>query len=178
MTWRWPLPGVEPSLPPDGPLAFCAARDGEVHTGLDLVCAEGQPVAAVEDGIVLANAAFTGTAAGSPTLYPSRALMVLGESGVVLYGEVWPWDCARRGARVLAGQTVAEVVAVRGAGQPRPWSMLHLERWRDRDSALARYLGPAARDPVDWRLGAPQPDGLLDPTDMLCGLLDLRDVAR
>ena len=71
-----------------------------------------------------------------------------------------------------------EVVAVRGAGQPRPWSMLHLERWRDRDSALARYLGPAARDPVDWRLGAPQPDGLLDPTDMLCGLLDLRDVAR
>ncbi len=103
--WRWPLPGVSIAvIPREGePGAFGAVRRHDVHTGVDLHCGAGQSVLAVERGVVVAVEEFTGPAAGSPWWLPTRAVLVEGASGVVLYGEVVPEGAMVTGALVAQG---------------------------------------------------------------------------
>jgi len=154
--WLWPLPGVTPTVPIDGPGKFGAIRKHDIHTGVDLYCAEGQPVQAVEPGTVVAILQFTGANAGSFWWRDTNAVMVEGAEYVVLYGEIAESSVLTVGTPVRAGDVLGKVVRVLRQDRGLPTTMLHLELY-------ARGV----REPVWWRLEESQPTGLLDPTEWL-----------
>lgn len=143
-------------LGPDHPGAFGYPRKHHTHEGVDLYCPEGTPVAAVEDGVVVSIIPFTGEAAipPSPWWHDTWALLVEGDTGVVVYGEItlshgyWPGDIIR------AGEIIGHVKQVLKEDKGRPMSMLHLE--------LHRH---GTKDAVDWV--EYRPETLLDPTEHL-----------
>lgn len=150
--WASPVAAVMP----DAPGRFGAVRKHDVHTGVDLYVDPGTPVHAVEDGVVVAVEHFTGPAAGSPWWNDTQALLVEGESGVVVYGEIEVRSALRVGSRVCRGAELGEVVTVLREDKGRPRTMLHFE--------LMRH---GSRETVWWRLGEPMPSCLMDPTDAL-----------
>jgi hypothetical protein len=131
-------------------------RKHDIHTGVDLYCARGQPVQAVETGTVVAILDFTGAKADSPWWRDTRAVMVEGAEHVVLYGEIQETPGLAVGTTVQPGDTLGEVVRVLRQDRGLPTTMLHLELYA---------LG--VREPVWWHLGEGQPTGLLDPTEWL-----------
>ncbi len=140
-------------LPPH-PGAFGVARRHHVHEGVDLYCPVGTPVLAVEDGTVVAVEDFTGPRAGSPWWLDTRSVLVEGESGVVLYGEIEPSRGMFPGSPVRRGERVGAVVRVLRDGKGRPDAMLHLE--------LHEH---GARASAEWTTA--RPGTLLDPTPLL-----------
>ena len=142
-------------LPPH-PGAFGVKRQHHIHEGVDLYCAAGTPVMAVEDGMVVARQHFTGEKAQSPWWRDTEALLIEGVSGVVVYGEIAPYPHVTVGQNVKAGQEVGTVLQVLKEDKGRPMSMLHLE--------LHRH---GARDTFEWRAGRQRPPSLLDPTELL-----------
>ena len=76
-------------------------------TSIDLYCEKGTRVLAVEDGEVISIEDFTGPKAGYPWWNDTQAVLVLGKSGIVVYGEVSPK--VKVGDKVLKGQQVAVV---------------------------------------------------------------------
>lgn len=151
----WPLPDVAPaSIPSVG--AFGARRRYDVHTGVDLHAPEGSCVVAIEAGRVVAVCDFTGPAAGCPWWLPTRAVMIEGESGVILYGEIDSKLFA--GLDVAPGTPIGRVKRVLRNDKGRPTSMLHLELYVT-----------GTRAPVEvWSLESESPpDGLRDPTDLV-----------
>ena len=147
------------------PGAFGFKRANHTHEGVDLYCPEGTPVAAVEDGMVVALIPFTGahTTPPSPWWHDTWALLVEGDTGVVVYGEItaahmfWPGD------HVTAGEVIGHVKQVLVKDKGRPMSMLHLE-----------LHVPGTKDAYEWL--DERPASLLDPTDHL--LLPLTYVGR
>lgn len=160
MTQRvWPLIGQHP-LFPDGPGRFAAVRTHENHTGVDLYTEVGQPVVSIEDGIVAHIERFTGAHVPdkpSPWWNDTWAVLVVGPSGVVVYGEIRP--CVDIGDIVRAGQRVGTVIPVLRTFKGRPMVMLHLELLRAGSAATAI-----------WPRGQSRPSALLDPTDLLRGI--------
>jgi hypothetical protein len=157
---RFPLyePIPVPQLPAFG--AFGVRRKHDVHTGVDLAAPVGTPVLAVEDGIVAILGPFTGAEAGCPWWLPTDAVLVEGDSGVILYGEIEPM--VERWEAVEEGQVIGRVLRVLRTDKGYPTSMLHLELY------AAGYRGPGEV----WALDAPQPAPLRDPTPLLTGILD------
>ena len=154
MGLTWPLPGISPRLPPpDG--RFGARRRYDVHTGIDLHCPEGSPVVAMEQGTVVAVPDFTGPEAGSPWWLQTRAIMVEGVSGVILYGEMT--EAVRVGQTVLEGGLLGHVKRVLRNDKGRPTSMLHLE-WHVQGTRLCAD---------GWALDGEKPLSLLDPMGLL-----------
>jgi murein DD-endopeptidase MepM/ murein hydrolase activator NlpD len=121
---------------------------------VDLHCAEGTPVYAIEPGVVVAVEDFTGPKAGFPWWLDTQAVLVEGASGVLLYGELRA--AVEVGAVVEAGARVGEVARVLRHDKGRPTSMLHFERYVT-----------GTRASVVWALGEVQPACLLDPTELL-----------
>ena len=154
--WSWPLAGLAIAVPIEGPGKFGAVRKHDIHTGVDLYCAEGQPVQAVEAGTVVAILPFTGPKADSFWWRDTRAVMVEGVDHVVLYGEIVEAPGLAVGDTVRAGDVVGKVVRVLRQDRGLPTTMLHLELYA---------LG--IREPVWWRLGESQTPALLDPTERL-----------
>jgi murein DD-endopeptidase MepM/ murein hydrolase activator NlpD len=143
----------ETGLPLTGhPGSFAHVRKHHTHEGVDLYCPEGTPVHAVETGYVVAIIAFTGAAVGSPWWHDTVAVLVEGESGVVVYGEIIPR--ATVGSQVQAGDLIGNVKQVLTKDKGRPMSMLHLELHKK-----------GARDAPAWE--TQRPDTLLDPTSFL-----------
>lgn len=140
-------------LPPH-PGAFGVRRKNHVHEGVDLYCANGEPVRAVESGTVVSVAPFTGPIAGSPWWLDTWAIMVEGASGVVLYGEVVPEPSLAPGDAVAAGQLVGRVIPVLRNPKGRPDTMLHLE-----------LHVHGTREAYEWL--DERPASLLDPTPFL-----------
>ena len=138
------------------PGAFGFKRANHTHEGIDLYCPEGTPVAAVEHGIVVALIPFTGAHAEPPSPWWNNtwALLVEGDSGVVVYGEItasheyWPGD------HVKAGDIIGHVTQVLTKDKGRPMSMLHLE-----------LHVPGTKDAYEWL--DERPPSLLDPTEHL-----------
>lgn len=147
------------------PGAFGFKRKNHTHEGVDLYCPEGTPVAAVEDGIVVAVINFTGPSATPPSPWwnDTWALLVEGDTGVVVYGEItlahgyWPGD------PIGAGDIIGHVKQVLTVDKGRPMSMLHLELHK-----------PGTTDAYEWL--DERPPSLLDPTGHL--LLPLTYVGR
>lgn len=135
---------------------FSARRKHHTHEGVDLYALPDALVHAVEDGEVVAIGPFTGADAGSPWWENTMFVMVEGESGVVNYGEITPYDKLKVGSKVKANDRVGWVKTVLKKNKGRPMTMLHLELYK-----------PGTREPVEWKPGEPQPECLLDPTPFL-----------
>lgn len=159
MTWRRPLDYLY--VPTDGhPGAFGTQRRYEIHTGVDLYAPEGTEVRAVESGVVVGYEDFTGPNSNPPSPWwlPTAAILIEGESGVVLYGEIDAM-CAV-GDRIPRGCLVGRVKRVLRHDKGLPTSMLHLE--------LHKHGTTASTHPwIDVR-----PDSLLDPTSFLIHATD------
>src|SRR5574337_1699207 len=80
------------------------------HTGVDLYAKEGDPVIAVEDGLVTVIENFTGPMNNTPWWNDTWAILVEGVSGVVVYGEVLP--LVEPGTHVTKGQVIGTVLTV------------------------------------------------------------------
>jgi hypothetical protein len=158
MTWSWPFPrrhiGAMPA--PGSPGAFGVQRKHHIHEGVDLHCDEHERVYTVEAGIVVGIVNFTGPKAGSPWWLDTKAVMVEGASGVVLYGEIDPVFGLMLGERMKAGESIGHVKRVLRHDKGAPTSMLHLE-----------LRAPGYTELFDWPLNQPKPDWLLDPTQHL-----------
>jgi murein DD-endopeptidase MepM/ murein hydrolase activator NlpD len=166
--WTWPLaawsfvniPGCENSYHRG---AFGAIRTYDIHTGVDLYCEHDTDVFAVEDGVVVNIETFTGPNAESPWWLPTQSMLVEGNSGVVLYGEikVKPGRCMRQyfkqiGDKIYAGETIGNTRTIIRHDKGRPMCMLHFELYK-----------PGTIDSEWWVLNTPQPENLLDPTPKL-----------
>ena len=150
------------SLPPDTtalplaphPGAYGVQRKNHVHEGIDLYCPAGTKVQAVEAGRVVALIPFTGAQAGSDWWENTDAVLVEGESGVVVYGEIAP--ACKTGDWLAAGDTVGHVVTVLKKDKGRPMAMLHLE-----------LHAHGAREAPEWPSPDKKPATLRDPTPFL-----------
>ncbi|MBI1328020.1 MAG: peptidoglycan DD-metalloendopeptidase family protein [Alphaproteobacteria bacterium] len=141
------------------PGAYGYVRAKHTHEGIDLYCPDGTPVEAVEDGVVVAILDFTGPAAGSPWWRDTKAVMVEGKTGVVLYGEITPAANLTIGSAVKSGDRLGEVTQVLTKDKGRPMSMLHLELHEHGTS-----------DAYEWKVGEDKPESLRDPTHFLLPL--------
>lgn len=139
--------------------AFGSVRKHDIHTGVDLYCEPGSSVVAIEDGRVVKIEDFTGAAAGSPWWNDTKAVLVLGASGVVCYGEIEPR--VRYSDYVKEGQQIGVVRTVLKKNKGLPMTMLHFELYE-------RWV----RNTVVWELGKDKPEGLKDPTWLLKELRD------
>lgn len=157
MTWRRPIPNINEIPQGDHPGAFGARRRYDVHTGVDLYCPEETAVFAVEGGTVTSIEEFTGPDAdpATPWWLPTQAVLVAGESGTVVYGEIAP--LVQVGDQVNVGDPIGRVKRVLKRDKGRPTSMLHLE---------LHARGAAASAPV-WELDGDRPQTLMDPTRFL-----------
>ncbi len=135
--------------------SFGTVRRHEVHTGVDLYCPQGTRVKAIEAGTVVSTFDFTGPLAGSPWWLPTRAVMVEGASGVILYGEVD--DNVFPGEKLLEGDHVGVVRQVLREDRGKPTAMLHLELYVPGTKMCCELQA----------VGDLRPIGLLDPTPML-----------
>lgn len=154
MTLHWPL--TSPPFLPDYPGSFGAVRKHDIHQGLDLYCESGTWVLAIEPGAVIDIEWFTGHAAGSPWWNDTQAVLIRGQTGIFLYGEVSNIVVAV-GDNVIAGQPLAQVAQVLKQYKNRPTSMLHLELWEHHIS----------HRPDVWEHRQPRPQGLCDPTEYI-----------
>lgn len=150
--------------PPHG--RFGAIRKHDCHTGVDLYCPVGTEIEALEDGVVVAVENFTGPNVGSPWWHDTQAVMVEGNCGVILYGEI---DSAVVvGQKIKAGQIVGKVLQVLKEDKGKPLAMLHLE-----------WYTPGITASVWWKLNEPQPRNLLNIEALLkefyVGLVEIRD---
>jgi murein DD-endopeptidase MepM/ murein hydrolase activator NlpD len=150
-----PYHTVIPIAPHPG--AFGVKRKHHTHEGVDLYVPDGTSVYAVEDGIVVAITPFTGASEGSPWWEETQAVLIEGETGVVVYGEIRPW-ITQPGAHVKRGDIVGFVKRVLKTDKGRPMSMLHLE--------LHTH---GAQFALAWEES--RPETLLDPTPHLLRLI-------
>jgi len=154
----FPLRNYQYQIPINGDLgAFGVVRKYDVHTGVDLYCNEGDPVHAIEDGVIIAIKPFTGEIAGFPWWNDTWAIAVAGPSGIINYGEINPCDF-EEGDVVKEGTLLGHVIPVlkEDKGKVPSTSMLHVELYKN-------YQGGW----VEWSLNTPQPSRLLNPTYIL-----------
>lgn len=139
---------------------FGAVRKNDIHTGVDFYCREGEYVKCLNDGVVVDVFQFTGSAAGSPWWNDTQAVVVECDDLTFIYGELV--GLVSVGERVKFGQFLGRVVPVLKEDKGiTPTSMLHLEVWES-----ACYLKN-----YTWKLNTAQPEGLLNPMDVLSGWL-------
>lgn len=161
MRWHFPLENYNGIPINHHPGAFGFHRKKNHHTGVDLYTNDGEPVYAVEDGMIVHIAQFTGPELGHTWWEKTWGVMVEGKSGVINYGEVTPANGFTTGIRVFRGDKIGYVKRVLFEDKYRPdipghsTSMLHLELYRH-----------GTRDFADWHDPQKNPD-LLDPTPFL-----------
>jgi hypothetical protein len=111
---------------------FGAVRKHDIHTGIDIFCLPHSAVTAYEDGVIVNVCQFTGASVGSPWWRDTFAVLVEGESGVILYGEIMPhpklqaWTEDKR-IEVKQGDILGSVLQVLKRDKGKPMNMLHLE---------------------------------------------------
>lgn len=133
--------------------AFSARRKFHNHEGVDIYCDDETLVRAVEDGEIVVIEPFTGDSVGSPWWNETDSILIEGESGVVVYGEITPLESVREGSRVLRGQPIGRVKQVLRKFKGRPMAMLHLELHES-----------GSRATWGWPADGQKPPSLMDPT--------------
>ena len=185
---QWPLNvPADQRILPDAPGEFGAVRSTDVHTGVDLYCQLGTEVVAMEDGEVVGIEAFTGASVPDPDASPwwndTVAILIKGDSGIILYGEVTPHTLwVFLGRKVKAGQVIGRIEApVLKTNKGRPMLMLHLELLdRLPEGYTGVYRAPHGGISATswWKSGAEKPAQCQDPTPLLLplatGKFDLR----
>lgn len=140
-------------IPLSGQNAFGGVRKYDIHTGIDLFCEPGQEIRSIEDGTVVNVLLFTG-GKESPWWNDTYAVMVEGESGVILYGEIETY--LRIGDQVQKGDLIGKVLTVLKNDKGRPMTMLHIEHYEH-----------GVRDAVWWKHNEECPAGLKNPIKLL-----------
>lgn len=136
---------------------FAARRKNHIHEGVDIYAPEGEPVFAMESGLVYGVYQFTGEAVGSPWWNDTCCVMICGRSGIINYGEIVVDPSIFIGIRVDAGRQLGTVKQVLKNDKGRPMSMLHLERYTCQTDAPIK----------EWPVDTPQPANLRNPTSLL-----------
>jgi hypothetical protein len=145
-------------VPKEGePGYFGAVRKFDIHTGIDLYCSPYQAVYAIESGVVVKMEDFTGEDAGSPWWNATKAVLVEGESGVIVYGEISPMEGMYVGERLEKGDFIGNVIPVlKKRKGDIPEHMLHLE-----------LMTHGSYTTLVWELDTPKPECLLNPERLL-----------
>lgn len=131
-------------------------RKHDIHTGFDLYCIDGEPVYAIEDGVIINICHFTGQKANLDWWEDTDAIIIKGKSGVILYGELYT-PILKIGDKVVEGQQISTIKRVLKKNKGLPTTMLHIELYED------DYIG----DGVIWNLNSPQPKHLLNIENLL-----------
>jgi murein DD-endopeptidase MepM/ murein hydrolase activator NlpD len=137
----------------DMPGAFGVKRKHHTHEGVDLYCEHGDPVFAMEDGVIVWTGWFTGEYTGTPWWNNTAAIAVQHSFGVLFYGEIVRRAHMEVGNTVSEGEHLGFVSRVLKNDKGTPTSMLHLELY----DKLPEILPPPLW--IDDK-----PKGLLDPT--------------
>jgi murein DD-endopeptidase MepM/ murein hydrolase activator NlpD len=132
--------------------AFGTIRKFHTHEGIDLYAQEGDPVYAIEPGMIVNMGWFTGPEADSPWWGSTQFIMVQGDSGVINYGELLCQSDKKVGQLIEEGELLGHVAKVLTTDKGRPMSMLHLELYEH-----------GYYEPVEWRVNTERPYGLLNP---------------
>lgn len=159
--YTWPLGVSKPTRPIPSDALFGARRKFDIHTGIDLYAPIGDNVLAMESGEVVNIIDFTGPAAGCGWWLPTKAVMVEGNSGVILYGEMSPGPYTRVGRLVSAGEYLGRVERVLKNDKGRPTSMLHVEYY---EKGTKECTHP-------WKLNCERPPHLMNPWPLLASHL-------
>lgn len=171
--WKFPL-SVKNFIPTDNhPGAFWYHRHGYFHTGVDLYCRDGDEVFAVENGMVIKHGLFTGKRIGSPHWNETYYTAVHGESGVVVYGEIY--ENVESPIFVKKGDRIGYVKQVIQDGKERPdiphhsKSMLHIELYRHESYSQVWTKSSCHYNfnPIDGDDDYPKDRNLLNPTNRL-----------
>lgn len=136
--------------------SFGIRRRHDVHNGVDLYAPVNTQVFAVEPGKIVEICHFTGPEAGCEWWLPTKAVYVEGDSGIVVYGEIYPNEELKIGDTIGRGSLIGTVQRVIVKDKGRPMSMLHLEL-HTKDTIHA----------ISWITGEKAPHGVLDPTKYL-----------
>ncbi len=159
-TWAWPLLCWSFPLIPEGDHrgAFGAIRKHDIHTGVDLYCPNDAEIFTVEGGKVVSIENFTGPNADDPSPWwnDTKAVLIKGESGVVLYGEMEPREGLEEGTVIEKGEYIGNARTVLKKYKGKPMCMLHFELYK-----------PGTTESVWWKLDDEQPENLVDPTPKL-----------
>ena len=150
---RFPLNNYKYDLPNYNDVGgFGFKRKFDIHTGIDLYCEEYDPVYAIEDGIIINIEKFTGSEAGSPWWNNTEAILIEGESGVLLYGEIEVDSDIRFKKEVKEGELLGLIkkVLIKDKGLLPP-NMLHIELYKH-----------GTKESVWWYLNDEKPENLLD----------------
>lgn len=132
---------------------FGAVRRFDIHTGIDLYCDDGDPVYAMESGKIISVEAFTGEHASSPWWENTWAILIEGNSGVIVYGEIIVNPELDIHSCIEEGQLLGYVKSVlKNDKGVTPTSMLHLELMKH--GFYQTYW---------WHIGEDKPDGLCNP---------------
>jgi len=101
---------------------------------------------------------FTGEFANPPSPWwnNTKAVLIEGPSGVIVYGEIKPLDTIKIGKKIRRGQNIGNVITVLKKDKGMPMTMLHVELYEK-----------GIRETVIWNLDEPQPTGLLNPMPLL-----------
>lgn len=138
--------------------AFGVTRKHDIHTGVDLYCKQGDEVFSMEEGVVVNIGFFTGPTVNMPWWNDTEAIAILGESGIINYGEVMCYDTLSVGDKVHEGELIGWAIPVLkiDKGKVPSTTMLHVELYNE-------YNGEWSL----WEVGAKQPKNLLNPTTLL-----------
>lgn len=139
------------------PGSFGFARRHDIHTGVDLYCKDGEPVYAIEDGIIANYGPFTGIGAESPWWEDTDFICIKGRSGKILYGEIVINRNLLSQTNVKEGDLLGHVKRVIRVDKGRPMTMLHIELYNEKYSGSGEV----------WHLGQPKPYCLEDVTEVL-----------
>lgn len=155
---KWFYPLKEATLLPDELGSFAAVRKHHTHEGVDLYGEQNEDVFAVEDGVVVGIEWFTGehTNPPSPWWNNTQGVLVEGESGVVVYGEILLVEGIEIGSVIKREQKVGELETVLKKDKGRPMTMLHMELYEK-----------GVRRTGEWDHGNDRPKGLLDPSEYI-----------
>lgn len=120
--------------PYQDPGGFGTKRKYDVHTGVDLYCEDGDDVYSIEDGVVVDVVEFTGFEE-SPWWEDTWAIVIYGNSGYILYGEILPK--LKIGDHVKEGDLVGTVKRVLKVDKGKnPPTMLHMELYNEYDTPV------------------------------------------
>lgn len=145
-------------IPVEGePGYFGAVRKYDIHTGIDLYCGPYQAVYAIESGVVVKVEDFTGPLVGSPWWNDTKAVLVEGESGVIVYGEISPLEGLEVGEQITKGDFIGNVIPVlKKRKSDIPEHMLHLE-----------LMDHGCYDTLVWQLNEDKPTCLHNPIGLI-----------
>lgn len=150
------------------PGSFGAIRRFDVHTGVDLYCDDGEPVYAMEDGIIVNYGPFTGMGAGSEWWEDTDYICLKGKSGKILYGEITLHKGVLSKTNIKKGELIGWVKRVLRKDKGLPMTMLHIELYDD------MYAGTGEV----WELEQPKPKHLMDVTELLAREIQRAKKAR